>query len=84
MDSEVNNGGFDQYFLNLTNIGQYHPEETISYLEKISAPNVLELYKEALTKKDQGIDVLSEIDEKYYKTEEDLEQLILDYVKTFR
>ena len=90
LESEVNNGGFDQYFLNSS--GKY-AVETIGCLKQINAKYTADLLQQAydtlkLAKTEEDIPVIEEklnaLDDLFYEYKEDLEALQLAYLNRFQ
>ena len=85
LDSDVNNGGFDQFFFNTR--GEYN-NSLIKALTAANAPETLEICKKALDiisrglLEDQVLDLLEEeCDTPYYDKSEDLTSLIAEYAR---
>lgn len=86
--SEVNNGGHDQYFFNVNNIGML--EKEISGVEKILPPELKANFKKAynaflvLEEKEEdekAQEILAECDDFFWENEEKINQLLEDYSK---
>ncbi|EFM08813.1 hypothetical protein PaecuDRAFT_4278 [Paenibacillus curdlanolyticus YK9] len=94
IEREVNNGGFDQFFLN--SAGEYKLE-TLESLKKIGASYTASLLEEAIrivedpnppgTKEDEDDEYteiqrerLDELDDKFYEYKEDLLELQLKFI----
>ncbi len=84
--SEINNGGHDQYFTNVENIGDLNKE--ISALEQILPAelkdNLNKAYKAylILEKKDEdeeAEEVLEQCDDVFYENEEEINRLLEEY-----
>ncbi|WP_422657621.1 DMP19 family protein [Paenibacillus sp. EC2-1] len=91
LEREVNNGGFDQFFLNSSGEYKY---ETLDSLRKIDASYTVSLLEEAIRiveepnppgmKADEHKDIQSEklndLDNKFYEYKEDLLELQLQFI----
>ena len=86
-EAEVNNGGFDQYFINSS--GKY-ASETIECLKKIEAFHTAGLLKEAIetiatAKSEEDLaeieGKLDKLDDRFYKYEDNLSELQVKYIK---
>ena len=81
---EVNNGGFDQYFLNLG--GKYN-DILVSSAEAIKAYDIAEICKKALavyaehSEQEGIIEELSEYDDAFYKSKDPISELCAKYAK---
>ena len=81
-ESEMNNGGFDQYFLN----DQKDLHKTlVSDLQTIKADRTSQLGEKAIEAKEslseeEAEEMFDELDSKFYKYEDDLSQLLADYL----
>lgn len=85
LEGEVNNGGFDQFFLNTG--GKYN-DSLIKALKAVDAPETAAICKKALDiisrglLKDQELDLLDrECDTPYYEKSENLTSLIAEYAR---
>lgn len=86
--SEVNNGGHDQYFFNVNNIGML--EKEVSGVEKILPPELKVNFKKAydaflvLEEKEddeKAQEILAECDDIFWENEEKINQLLEEYSK---
>ena len=84
--SEVNNGGHDQYFFNVGNTGDLQKE--MSVLETILPPtlqkNLKKAYDAHLILEDneddeQAEEVLEQCDDVFYETEEEINRILKGY-----
>ncbi len=84
--TEINNGGHDQYFCNIANTGDLQKE--LSALETIIPEklkyNLLKAYKAYLLLEENGEDeqseeLINQCDDVFYQNEEPLNQLLLAY-----
>ena len=81
---EVNNGGFDQYFLN---IGGRYNDILVSSAEAIKAYDIAEICKKALavyaehSEQDDIIEELEEYDNAFYKSKDAISELCVRYAK---
>ena len=84
LEQEVNNGGFDQYFLNLE--GKYN-DILVSSAEAIKAYDIAEICKKALavyaehSEQEGIIEELSEYDDAFYKSKDPISELCAKYAK---
>ena len=84
LEQEVNNGGFDQYFLNLE--GKYN-DVLVSSAEAIKAYDIDEICKKALavyaerSEQDGMMEELSEYDDAFYKSKDPISELCVKYAK---
>ncbi|MCT1400976.1 DMP19 family protein [Paenibacillus sp. p3-SID867] len=92
LEGEVNNGGFDQFFLNSSS---KYKVETLDSLRRINASYTASLLEEAIRvvedpnlqgeKDDENTDIQSErlnvLDDKFYEYKEDLLELQLNFIK---
>ncbi len=84
LEQEVNNGGFDQYFLNLE--GKYN-DILVSSAEAIKAYDIAEICKKALavyaehSEQEGIIEELSEYDDAFYKSKDPISELCVKYAK---
>lgn len=84
LEQEVNNGGFDQYFLNLK--GKYN-DILVSSAEAIKAYDIAAICKKALavysehSEQDDIIEELSEYDDAFYKSKDAICELCVKYAK---
>ena len=84
LEQEVNNGGFDQYFLNLE--GKYN-DILVSSAESIKAYDIAKICKNALavyaehSKQDGIIEELSEYDDAFYESKDAISELCVQYAK---
>lgn len=87
IEAEVNNGGFSQYFFNSSG---KNANKAVKALENIGARHTAELLKEAISvcKKsdtdelsDEQEEKLNELDDKFYKYEDDLAKLQIEFIK---
>ena len=86
--SEVNNGGHDQYFFNINNIGML--EKEVSGVEKILPPELKVNFKKAydaflvLEEKEddeKAQEILEECDDVFWENEDKINQLLEEYSK---
>ena len=84
--SEVNNGGHNQYFFNVGNTGDLQKEMTV--LETILSPtlqkNLKKAYDAHLTLEDneddeQAEEVLAQCDDVFYENEEEINRILKGY-----
>ena len=84
--SEINNGGHDQYFVNVENTGDLQKE--MSALEKILSPklnnNLQKAYEAYLVLEENEEDekaegVLEQCDDVFYENEEEINRLLKEY-----
>ncbi|MBR4869073.1 MAG: DUF4375 domain-containing protein [Clostridia bacterium] len=84
--SEINNGGHDQYFVNVENTGDLQKE--MSALEKILSPklknNLQKAYEAYLVLEEKEEDekaegVLEQCDDVFYENEEEINRLLEEY-----
>ena len=84
LEQEVNNGGFDQYFLNLG--GKYN-DILVSSAEAIKAYDIAEICKKALavyaegSEQDEIIEELNEYDNAFYESKDAISNLCVQYAK---
>ena len=84
LEQEVNNGGFDQYFLNLE--GKYN-DILVSSAEAIKAYDIAKICQKALavyaehSKQDGIIEELSEYDNAFYESKDAISELCVQYAK---
>ena len=84
LEQEVNNGGFDQYFLNLE--GKYN-DILVSSAEAIKAYDIAEICKKALavyaehSEQEDVIEELSEYNDAFYKSKDPISELCVKYAK---
>ena len=84
LEQEVNNGGFDQYFLNLE--GKYN-DILVSSAEAIKAYDIAKICQKALavyaehSKQDGIIEELSEYDDAFYESKDAISELCVQYAK---
>lgn len=98
LEREINNGGFNQYFFNLSG---NHAQETVQALKKIKANKTATLLEKAIEQfpdsnvpsdrierqeimekvEDKADEVWDELDNSFYKYEDDIAELLLDFVK---
>lgn len=92
LEGEVNNGGFDQFFLNSSS---KYKVETLDSLRRINASYTASLLEEAIRvvedpnlqgeKDGENTDIQSErlnvLDDKFYEYKEDLLELQLNFIK---
>ena len=84
LEQEVNNGGFDQYFLNLE--GKYN-DILVSSAEAIKAYEIAEICKKALavyaehSEQDDIIEGLNEYDNAFYKSKDAICERCVKYAK---
>ena len=84
--SEINNGGHDQYFTNLQNTGDLRKE--ISVLEEVLSPMMLENFKKAYDAylileenedNEEAEETLDECDSVFYKNEGEITRFLEKY-----
>lgn len=83
--SEINNGGHDQYFTNVENTGDLQKE--MSVLESILPENHIENLKKAYesylilqkNEEDNAVTVLDKCDSFFYENEENLSEILNEY-----
>ncbi len=84
--SEINNGGHDQYFTNVENTGDLNKE--FSALEQILSPelkdNLNKAYKaylilEKKEKDEEAEEVLEQCDDVFYENEQEINRLLEEY-----
>ena len=84
--SEINNGGHDQYFVNVENTGDLQKE--MSALEKILSPklnnNLQKAYEAYLVLEEKEEDekaegVLEQCDDVFYENEEEINRILEEY-----
>ena len=84
LEQEVNNGGFDQYFLNLE--GKYN-DILVSSAEAIKAYDIAEICKKALaiyaehSEQDDIIEELNEYDKAFYESKDAICERCVKYAK---
>ena len=84
LDMEVNNGGFDQFFLNTD--GRYN-DILVSSAEAIKANDMAEICKKALAiyaehaGEEDAIEELNECDDAFYASEDYITDLSVQYAK---
>ena len=84
LEQEVNNGGFDQYFLNLG--GKYN-DILVSSAEAIKAYDIAEICKKALaiyaehSEQDDIIEELNEYDKAFYESKDAICERCVKYAK---
>ena len=84
LEQEVNNGGFDQFFLNLES--KYN-DILVSSAEAIKAYDIAEICKKALavyaehSEQDDVIEELGEYDDAFYKSKDPISELCVKYAK---
>src|SRR5690554_5542065 len=101
LDREINNGGFNQYFINSSGDNSH---ETILSLKSIGADKTATILQKAIEQfpdkavpkdRDERIEVVeqieeiadeiwSELDEKFYEYEDDLNSLNIEYIKKYK
>jgi hypothetical protein len=97
LEAEINNGGFDQYFLN---IGE-HAQDTVKALEVIGADHTAQLLRDAMSVFPGGLaptdhdqcqrellnvgeqreELLNKLDSKFYQYNDPISTLLLAFVK---
>ncbi len=84
--SEINNGGHDQYFLNVGNTGNIEKEISAleSILSKKLATNLKKAYKAYLVLEEKEDDekaeeILEQCDDVFYENEEEINNLLEEY-----
>ena len=84
--SEVNNGGHDQYFFNVENTGNLEMEMSAleQILPEVHKENLKKAYKAYLALEEneddaEAIDVLDQCDDMFYKNEEDINCILAEY-----
>ena len=83
--SEINNGGHDQYFLNVENIGDVQKEMSAlkTILSEELIDNLEKAYKAYLLleeKEDEKAeDIMEQCDDKFYENEEEINCLLEEY-----
>ena len=88
--SEVNNGGHDQYFFNMANCGDLTAEVTsvLSLLPETLRENLQRGYAAFAAQEDITDDVnealFSECDDVFYANEEEINALLEEFAKTIR
>lgn len=89
--SEVNNGGHDQYFINVENVGDLKKE--ISALENILSDklkeNLHKAYNAYLTLEEDEDDenaecILEECDDVFYENEQEINHLLEEYASKIK
>ena|SRR5690554_3468216 len=101
LEREINNGGFNQYFINSSGDNSH---ETILSLKSIGADKTATILQKAIEQfpdkavpkdRDERIEVVeqieeiadeiwSELDEKFYEYEDDLNSLNIEYIKKYK
>ena len=87
--SEINNGGHDQYFFNIENTGKLEKEINVlkTILPKSLKANLEKAYNAYLKyndKEDKLLDILEKNDEIFYKYEEDINQILETFSSTIK
>ncbi len=82
--SQVNNGGHDQYFTNIENTGDLQKE--MSALEQILSEKLnsnlkraYKAYKAYLTSEEKAEEILEQCDDVFYENEEEINHLLKEY-----
>lgn len=78
MEREVNNGGWDQFFLNTDD---HFNSILVHALTEIGCPNAAAIAQRAIEAKDQRA-VLDDCDEHYYANSEPIADRLFDYIVT--
>ena len=84
--SEINNGGHDQYFFNIENSGNLQKEMAVlkTVLPTKLRDNLQNAYDAYLKLTNEGSDeqagtILSRYDDEFYKDEEDINRILREY-----
>ena len=80
-ESDVMNGGFDQY---LSNKAESEWKDTLFGLEKIGATRSLNLFKKALAVYEKQPEALEALDTEFFKYEDKIQTLVIKYAETHR
>jgi hypothetical protein len=77
MEREVNNGGWDQFFLNTNN---QFDSILVTALETIGCPDAAAIAREAILSSDQSTE-LDDCDTRYFANSEPIAERLFDYIQ---